>query len=117
MGRALALDPDWGDGSIHEFYITYDGGRSPAMGGSVERARQHYERALQLTGGKKISPYVTWAEVVSVQAQDLKQFNALLDQALAFDVDEAPHFRLVNVIAQNRARWLKSRASDLFLEE
>jgi predicted anti-sigma-YlaC factor YlaD len=117
MGRALALAPDWNDGAIREFYITFDGGLSEAMGGSVERARQHYERVLELTQGKKMGPHVTWAEVVAVQAQDRTTFDTLLDQVLAFDVDEAPQFRLVNVIAQNRARWLKSRAEDLFLEE
>lgn len=117
MRRALELDPDWGEGALHEFFITWDGSMSEAMGGSLTRARQHYERALQLTGGKKIGPHVAWAEVVAVQQQDRKLFNQLLDQALSFDPDEEPKYRLVNLLSQSRARWLKSRADDLFLEE
>ncbi len=114
--RALALDEAWGDGSIHELWISLDC-RSEAMGGNPARARQHYERALQLTHGKKIGPHVTWAESVAVPAQDRKQFDELLDTALAFDADEEPRFRLVNLIAQRRARRLKAAAGDLFLEE
>ncbi|MFN7133699.1 MAG: TRAP transporter TatT component family protein, partial [Myxococcales bacterium] len=117
MGRAYALRPDWDDGAIHEFYISYDGGRSEAMGGSVKKAKEHFDRVMQLTGGKKVGPLVTWAEVVAVEAQNRKEFNELLDKALAFDVDEAPRFRLVNVLAQQKARRLKARADDLFLEE
>lgn len=114
--RALALDEVWGNGSIHELLISLES-RSEAMGGSLARARLHYERALQLSGGKKVAPHVTWAEVVAVPSQDRKLFNELLDKALGYDVDEAPRFRLVNLIAQRRARRLKAAAGDLFLEE
>ncbi len=117
MGRALELDESWDAGAIHEFYVTYDGGRSPAIGGSVERARRHLERALALSGGRKIGPYVAWAETVCVQQQDRKCFDENLGRALAFDADTAPQFRLVNLIGQERARMLEARAGDLFVEE
>lgn len=116
MGRALALAPDWNDGAIHEFYVIYDS-RSESLGGSLERAHRHMDRVLELTQGQKIGPYVTWAESVAVQQQDRKLFDEMLDRALGFNIDEAPRFRLVNTLAQQRARWLKSRAGDLFLEE
>ncbi len=117
MQRALALDPDWGDGSLHEFFVTYDGGRSEAVGGSLKRAKEHYDRVLALSSGKKIGVMVTWAEVVAVQAQDRKTFDEMLRKVMDFDANEAPRFRLVNTIAQQRARWLSTRAGDLFLED
>ena len=117
MGRALALDEAYDHGAIHEFYVNYDGGRSPAMGGSVARAKTHYDRAIVLSGGKKMSLLVAWAEVVAVQNQDRKLFDELLSKALAFNVDEEPRFRLANLIAQRRARILKSSAPELFVEE
>ena len=43
--RAEALDETWDEGSIHEFLITFES-RGAAMGGSLVRARQHYERAM-----------------------------------------------------------------------
>ena len=117
MAKALALDPDWGDGAIHEFYVTYDTARGEATGGSRKRAQEHLDRVVALTGGRKIGVYVTWAENVCVQDQDKKCFHEQLDRALAFDADSAPEHRLVNLIAQEKARRLLAAKGDLFLEE
>jgi predicted anti-sigma-YlaC factor YlaD len=115
MSRALELDEAFADGSIHEFFISYEA-RGESMGGSLKRAKAHYDRVLELTRNNKIGPLVTWAEVVAVQDQNRKLFDELLDKALSFDVDQQPRLRLVNLIAQRRARWLKAREGDLFLE-
>jgi predicted anti-sigma-YlaC factor YlaD len=40
----------------------------------------------------------------------------MLDAALAVNVDAAPEYRLANIVAQQRARWLLSRIDDLFVE-
>ncbi|OGQ90326.1 MAG: hypothetical protein A2289_12185 [Deltaproteobacteria bacterium RIFOXYA12_FULL_58_15] len=117
LNRALELDEAFDAGAIHEVFITYDGGRSQASGGSVERARQHMHRALELSNGMKVAPFVTWAEVVSVGAQNREEFNQMLETALAFDVDSAPQYRLANIIAQRRAERLQARTEDLFWEE
>jgi predicted anti-sigma-YlaC factor YlaD len=117
MRRALALDEGYGAGAIHEYFIAFEGGRPAAMGGSFERARRHYERAMELSGGKKVSPMVTYAETVSVRTQDKKEFLGLLDRALEFDAyGTAPEFRMANLVAQRRARWLKGRTDELFLD-
>ncbi|HXU70983.1 MAG TPA: TRAP transporter TatT component family protein [Polyangia bacterium] len=112
MKRALALDESWDEGSIHEFFITYDA----AQGDGKAAAKKHFERALELSHNKKLSPYVSYAEAVCVDAQDKKEFVRLLDKVLAFDVDSDPDHRLVNMIAQRRARWLMSRIQDLFAD-
>jgi len=117
MRRALALDERYDDGAIHEFFVAFEGGRPEAMGGSVERSRQHMERAMALSAGKKISPLVTFAETVSVRTQDRKGFLDLLDRALAFDArSAAPEHRMGNLVSQRRARWLKGRVDELFLD-
>jgi len=117
MRRALALDERFDGGAIHEYFIAFEGGRPEAMGGSASRARRHFERAMEISGGRKVSPLVTYAETVSVRAQDRKEFLDLLDRALAFDARrKAPEYRLANLVAQRRARWLKGRVDDLFVE-
>jgi predicted anti-sigma-YlaC factor YlaD len=115
MNRALELDEDYNNGALHEFFITFDGGRSAAMGGSIERARKHFDRAIQLSEGKKASPYVSLAETVSVKQQNVKEFVELLKMALAIDVDAKPLYRLENILLQRRASWLLSHTEDLFL--
>ncbi len=117
MRRALALREDFDAGAIHEYFIAFEGGRPEAMGGSAARARRHFDRAVELSGGKKVSPLVTLAETVSVRAQDRREFLDLLDRALAFDARrEAPEHRLANLAAQRKASWLKGRVDELFLE-
>jgi len=112
MKRALVLDEGYEEGSIHEFFITYDA----AQGDGKAAAKKHFERALELSHNKKLAPYVSYAEAVCVDAQDKKEFVRLLDKVIAFDVDSDPDHRLVNILAQRRARWLMSRIADLFAE-
>jgi predicted anti-sigma-YlaC factor YlaD len=116
MRRALELDPEYDEGAVHEFFIAFEGGRGEMMGGSTERATEHYKEAVRLSGGRRASPHVTLAETVAVGAQDVQQFRDLLDKALAVDVDAAPEVRLLNVLSHRRARWLLTRTSDLFLD-
>jgi len=114
MRRALALDETWEKGSIHDFFISWEAGHASA-GGSYEKAQEQYERAKQLAGGQRVSPLVSYAESVSVSRQNRKEFEQLLNEALRFDVSQAaPEQRLANIIAQRRAKWLLSRADELF---
>ena len=115
IDRALALDESWGEGAIHNFLITYEMARQGVPGDAAARARQHFERAVALSGGHLAAPFVSYAEAVCVQKQDLKQFDELLQRALAVDVNAQPDNRLVNLIMQRRARWLESKREDLFL--
>jgi predicted anti-sigma-YlaC factor YlaD len=114
--RALALDEGFGQGSIHDFFIAFEGGRPAAGGGSAERALSHLERAIALSGGKRAAPYVSFAETVSVGTQNRADFVALLNKALAIDPDAVPELRLANTVSQRRAAWLLARADELFLE-
>ena len=116
MHRALELDPSYGDGMIHDYYVAYEGGRAGAAGGSVERAREELAKALELAKGRRAAPYVAFAESVSIGEQNRKEFTEMLDDALAVNVDAAREYRLANIVAERRARWLLSRIDDLFLE-
>jgi predicted anti-sigma-YlaC factor YlaD len=115
IDRAAQLDESWGEGAIHGFLINYEMSRQGASGDPAERARKHFERAVELSRGQQAGPFVSFAEAVSVEAQDVKQFDELLAQALAINPDDQPETRLVNLIMQRRARWLLSKKEDLFL--
>ncbi len=113
MERALEVDEDYADGAIHEVLITLDG-MSPSMGGDADRARQHFERAVELSAGKSASAFVAMAASVAQPAQNKDEFLALLDKALAVNPDDVPDNRLATLIAQRRARILQSRVDELF---
>ncbi len=115
IDRALELDEGFSDGAIHSFLITYEMSRQGLKGDPAERARKQFERAMQLSHGWQAGPLVSLAEAVSLQKQNLQEFDSLLQQALAIDPDAHPEYRLVNLVMQRRAKWLLSKRDELFL--
>ncbi len=116
MQRALELDPDYDNGSIQEFFISYEA-RGANMGGDAKKAIEYFKKAEALAAGKKISPWLTYVEAVSIPSQNKKEFDEYIQKILAFNLDSCPENRLVNAIAQKRARYLLQKKDDLFLGE
>jgi predicted anti-sigma-YlaC factor YlaD len=117
IDRALALDEAFDHGAIHSFLINYEMARPGVRAdAAAARAKQHFERAMQLTGGQLASPLVAYAEAVCIQKQQRAEFEKLLKQALVIDVDQKVEWRLTNLIMQRRAKWLLSRTDELFVE-
>jgi len=115
MNQVMVLDEAYEWGAVHGVLIALEA-MPEAAGGSAEQARAHFDRAVELSHGQSVSPYVTFAEAVSVPAQDWQEFRDLLHQALAIDPDSEPSLRLANVLAQRRAEWLLTRTEILFLD-
>ena len=113
LDRALVLDERWENGALHEFAMSLQRARTgPVDEAAIER---HYRRAMELADGTRAAPHVTYAEVIAIPRQDREQFTALLEQALEVDVDKDPNQRLLNVIAQQRARWLLENIDEFIL--
>lgn len=117
IDRALELDEGYERGAIHSFLIKYEMNRQGAKGDPAGRSRKHFERAVALSKGIDAGPYVSFAEAVMVPKQNAKEFESLLNKALAIDVDAHPENRLSNMVMQRRARWLLARKDDLILPE
>jgi len=115
MVRGLALREDFDHGAIHEAMIVLES-LPAAMGGSPDRARDHFRRAVALSSGQRASPYVTLAESVSVMQQNRAEFERLLRQALAIDPDRNPPTRLETILTQQKARALLAREDEFFLD-
>ena len=88
-----------------------------ALGGSEERARQHFARAVEIQKGLSPVPYLGLALGVAKSRQDRKEFEELLRRALAIDPAQGPDNRLVTLIMQKRARLFLDHIDDLFLED
>jgi predicted anti-sigma-YlaC factor YlaD len=111
--RALALDPSWNKGAIHELMISLDS-LPEALGGNPERAREHFKMAVEIQKGLSPGPYVALATGIAVPAQDRAEFERLLKEALAVDPEKDPSNRLVILITQRRARVLLERVDEKF---
>lgn len=111
--RANELNPDYDEGSLHDFFITYEASRP---GGSIAKAKEHYKRALELNHGQDASTYVNYAEAVDEAEHNQEEFEKVLHKALEIDPDKKPSWRLENLIMQKRAKWLLSKADAIFVK-
>jgi predicted anti-sigma-YlaC factor YlaD len=113
--RAIELDETWERGSLYEMNIIL-AGATPEVP-DYDRLERDFERALELSEGRRAGLYVAYAETFALTRQDREEFRSLLEMALAIDPDEHVEVRLANLVAQRRARWLLERIDDLILEE
>jgi predicted anti-sigma-YlaC factor YlaD len=115
--RVAELDEGFNDGAVPEFLITLEAAHSGVkMEEQQKLMRQHFNRAIELSKGKRAGTYVSFAENACEPAQDKAEFQSLLEKALTVDADADPPNRLANLVAQRRARWLLQHIDELFLE-
>jgi predicted anti-sigma-YlaC factor YlaD len=116
IGRAYELDPDFNNGAIDDFYVLFYSSVPEGMGGDKSRVDFHFRLALEKSGGLLAGPYVSYAEAVSIPAQDYETFKNCLETALALDPAGDPANRLVNILAQRKARYLLDNGANYFLD-
>lgn len=116
LKRILQLDPGFGNGSIHDFFVLYYGSLPDYMGGDPAKAREHFQRSVEVSKKRSTAPFLALATTVSVKQQQVREFRELLNQALEIDPDADPDNRLITVLNQRRARWLLDHVEDFFLE-
>ena len=117
VNRIVQLDETFDNGAVPEFLITLESAKSGVKLEDMEAAmRKHFDRAIEISKGRRAGTYVSFAENADEPAQNGAEFKSMLEKALAIDVDADPSTRLANVIAQRRARWLLAHQSELFLE-
>ena len=80
-----------------------------------QKARFHFRRAVELSEGRAVGPYVALAGSFAVKNQDAGEYRQLLEKALAIEVDKYPSRRLENSILQDKARWMLNHIEDKFL--
>jgi predicted anti-sigma-YlaC factor YlaD len=112
--RAYELDPDYSVSALDEFFILFYASLPELLGGDLERAEYHYKLALEKTGGNSAGAYVSYAQSVCVPAQDYETFKDCLEKASAINPDADASTRLVNIINQQKARWLMDNAWTFF---
>lgn len=107
-------DPGYYYGGSYLILGSIEGTIPRALGGKPERAKEYFERALTLNGGKFLLTYVYYARTYAVQEQDQELFESLLKKVDDASPDILPAARLPNAIAKKKAQLLRGRINDLF---
>ena len=87
--------------------------RPPAMGGEPDRAREYFEKAIELTGGRDLSAKVEYAKGYAKLLYERELHDRLLNEVMAADPYHEG-FTLGNVLAKEEAALLLAEADDYF---
>ncbi|MBI4511244.1 MAG: hypothetical protein HY698_16545 [Deltaproteobacteria bacterium] len=112
--RVVALDEKFYNGGAHMALGMLLTAQGAALGGKPEDGKKHFERAIELTGGKFLMPKVLLAMNYGTIVQDRKFFHDTLTEVLGTSPAIWPEQRLANEIAHVRAKRYLAHETEWF---
>ncbi len=114
LDRAVELDGGYLYGMPHLLLGTFQAARPPLLGGNLDRAQEHFARAAEVGEGKLLLAPVFEARYIARARLDGELFDRLLAGVLEASLESAPDIRLLNAVAQRKARDLQAAKDDMF---
>jgi hypothetical protein len=113
MARALELDESFEQGAVHTWLGILKSLRPPALGGEPDAAKAHFERSLQLSGGRDLSVKVEYARRFARLMYEQELHDRLLREVLAAPAEQ-DGYTLFNVLAKQDAEALLATSHEYF---
>jgi len=113
MARIVDLDETYQQGGAHLYLGTFAILVPPALGGQPEKARMHFQRAIEISKGSNLMAKVIYAQQYARMLYDRDLHDRLLAEVLAAD-PRVPDMVLQNTLAQERAQVLMAEADAYF---
>ncbi len=113
LERYLEINDGSDDATIHTYLGTLNTLLPASLGGEPEQGRAHFERAIELSGGRNLGAKVEFAEGYARLLYERELHDKLLNEVLAADPVDSGN-TLLNVLAQRRAEELLASADDYF---
>ncbi len=121
LPRALGLmqwvydrEPAFFHSAPRWFFGAYYASVSPMFGGDVDKSKEYFQEALKAEGDNFLLGKVMMARSVAVQTLDRELYVKLLEETLTGAPDEPPDLRLMNRVAQIKARAALLKVDDVF---
>lgn len=106
--RVVALDEGFEGAGALVFLAGFNSQFPAEFGGSAERGKEYFERALQITGRRAHQVQLNYARFYAVTTNDKALYVSLLNEIVAAK-DQGNDVRLANKIARIRAELLLSK--------
>lgn len=113
MARVVELNEGYDHGEAHLYLGVIASLLPPALGGRPEEGRAHFERVIQLSGGRDLMAKVEYARRYARTVYDRQLHDRLLHEVLDAD-PAAPGLTLSNTLAKRAARDLLASAESYF---
>ena len=116
MQRTLELDDSFYYGSPHLLMAVYLAARPNIIGGNINKAKEHFDKAFSLGADKLLSAEVLFARYYAVRVRDRVLFAKTLQGVIDAPVDGVPELTLANTLAKEKAREMLEKVDDYFGE-
>lgn len=113
MERSLELDEHYQDGAAHLYLGVIAAAIPAALGGRPDVAREHFEKAIALSGGHNLMAKVYYAKTYARGQYDRELHDRLLNEVVEAD-PKWPAWTLSNKLAQKEAEALLESADEYF---
>ena len=113
MERVLVLDESYEEGGAHLYVGVIATLLPPALGGKPDKAREHFERAIEISEGRNLVAKVVYARQYARLMFDRELHDRLLREVVEADPN-VEGFVLINHVAQQQARELLDGSDDYF---
>ena len=117
MKRVLKLEEGYYYGGAHIFMGVMEASRPKIAGGDLNKAQDHFLKAIDLGRGEFLMAYVYYAEYYAKKTFDKALYVSTLETALKTPAGIIPDLTLLNTVAQTRARAMLKDANDYFGED
>jgi hypothetical protein len=114
MNRVLELDESFFFGSAHLFFGSINASLPKMLGGDLEKAREHFERCIELTDGKFLMANVYLARYYALSTLNEELFDETLVEVIEAPQDILPGYELMTSVAKDKAKKLAEQKEDLF---
>ncbi len=113
LQHIVKLDDTYEKGAPHLYLGVLATLRPPALGGKPSEGRAHFERAIELSGGRNLTAKVQYAKHYARLVFDQELHDRLLQETLEADTVDSGQ-TLMNALAQKEARELLASSKSYF---
>ena len=114
MKRVLELDEAFYYGGAHIFMGVLDASKPRVAGGDLDRARDHFLKAIELGDGRFLMARIYYAGYYAKKAFDRELFTSILQKVLETPANISPELTLLNTVAHTKATEMLDQADEYF---
>jgi len=114
IDRLYQIDDKYFYGGVHLLLGAYYSQIPALMGGGVDKAKEEFEKAFQISEGKMLLQNVYYARYVATVTQDEELFESQLKKVLEAPIDILPDQKFTTAVAKKKAEYLLKNKDKFF---
>ena len=114
MDRVEAVDASYYYGAVYLYQGSVLGMKPVIMGGNPEKAKEYFEKNLELNNKNFLLAYIYMAKYYAAKTLDEKLYDQYIKTVIDTSIDVLPEMRLINQIAKRKSELLIRSKEDIF---